>query len=67
MNQTGLNQQISSDSTKIGSIHDLADILEIENILSSPVHLVHKPYPVPAPPIFTHGTESYPLSPSHES
>ena len=54
-NHTNSNQPIPNDSTNIGSINDSADIHVIENILSSPVHLVHTTYPVPAPPLFTYG------------
>ena len=32
-----------------------------------PVHLVHTPYPVPAPPIFSYGTASEPRSQYHDS
>ena len=35
--------------------------------MSSLVHLVHTPYPVPAPPIFNYGTASDPRSPSQDS
>ena len=45
----------------------MSNIRVIENILSSPVNLVHTPYPVPAPPIFTYETASDPQSPSHDS
>ena len=53
--------------TNIGSIHDSANICAIENILTSPVHLVHTPTTLPTSPIFNYGRESYPLSPSHDS
>ena len=49
MNHTKLNQHIPDYSTNIRSINDSADICTIEKILLSPVHLVHTPYPVPAP------------------
>ena len=35
--------------------------------MSSLVHLVNTPFPVPAPPIFPYGKASDPPSPSHES
>ena len=66
-NHTNSNQPITYNSTKIASINDSADIFLIEKILSSPVHLVHTPYLVPFPPIFTYGTSSDPRSPSPDS
>ena len=36
LNHTDSNQPITYDSTKIGSIHDLAHICAIEKILTSP-------------------------------
>ena len=57
-NHTNINQPIPSNSKNIGSINDSADIRTIENILSSTVHLVHVPSPLPAPLILTYGTSS---------
>ena len=67
LNYTNSNKPITDDLTNIGIIHDSANICVIENILSSPVHLVHAPSPVPASPIFAYGTASDPRSPSHGS
>ena len=39
-NHTNSNQTIPANFTSIESIHDSADIRSIENIFSSPVHLV---------------------------
>ena len=62
-NHTESNKPIPDYSKNIGSINDLSNIHAIEKILSSLVHLVHTPYPVPNPRIFTYGRESDPLSP----
>ena len=48
-------------------MNDSSNICAIEKILSSPVHLLHIPSPVPSPCIFTYGTASDPRSPSHDS
>ena len=66
-NHTNLNQPIPYYSTNIGSINYSANINVIEKIFSLPVHLVHTPYPVPTPQIFTYGTEIEPRSPLHDS
>ena len=66
-NHTNLNKPIPSYSTNIISLNDSADICAIENIFSSPVHLVHIPFTVHAPRIFTYGIESDPRSPLHDS
>ena len=47
-NHTNLNQPIPVDLKNIGSIHDSANILTIEKILTSPVHS-----PVHNSPMFT--------------
>ena len=67
LNHTNSNQPITADSTNIGSMNDSADIHVIEKIFSSPVYLLHIPYLVPTPTIFTYGTASDPWSPSHDS
>ena len=59
-NHTNSNQRIPDNLTNIGSINDSAYICVIENMFSSPVQLVHAPYLVPAPPIFTYGIASDP-------
>ena len=59
-NHTESNKPITEYSIKIVSIYDSIDICAIENMLSSPVLLVHTTSPVHAPQIFTYGTESDP-------
>ena len=63
---TDLNQALTVDSTKNGSIH-VVTIRAIEEILLAPLHLVHTPPPVSASPLFLYGRSSDPLSPSHGS
>ena len=66
--------------TNIGLINDSVNILRIEKMLSCSgkskdteathaflVQLVHTTSPLSAPQIFTYGTKSEPLSPSHDS
>ena len=54
-NHTNLNEPIPSDSANIGPIHNSSDICAIEKILTSSLHLVHKPSLVTAPPILFMG------------
>ena len=65
-NHTDLNQPIPEDSTNIGSIHESANIWEIEKIFTSTGHLVHTTPLILKSPIVLYGRASESLSPSHE-
>ena len=62
-----MNQPIPANLTKIGSIHDSANICAIENILTLTVKFLHTTPPVLASLVFTYGRASEPPSLSHES
>ena len=61
------NKFIPAYLTNIISINHSSNIRTKENILSSPVYLVHTPSPVHSPRIFTNGTASDTQSPLYDS